>query len=402
MGYAFISYSTKNQSSADAMRTLFNKHQIDTWMAPYDIPVGREYAEVITQAIRGCACFVLLLSDGSQSSKPVRKEVELAVLNFERPIIPVQIETIMLNDAFLFYLHNQQIVSVPVIDESVPEIAQLLQVVHAHTAKNTSTFSVPENESDSLHHNTVGAHCYTQLFSHLTDLGKRLPEIDTAKLLKKTTVLQHTDPAYVHQYEPQVAEGCYDLAYGFWDRNDTDNAEIFFRDAHQIWRRLTEENPDIYEEQLADVCSDLALLLQNTLRGAEAKELLQEELDLYQYLATNKPDQYELRIAETCVRLADAMWYTEDDPVVIEARYREAFAIYRKHMEQSPDAYDLYDTKIAEIYYKLAELLRLLFLGFRDAEAFSFYQEALEIHNRKGTKNGCRCNCSLQNLHKTG
>ena len=82
------------------------------------------------------------------------------------------------------------------------------------------------------------------------------------------------------------------------------------------------------------------------------------------------------------------MWYTEDDPVVIEARYREAFAIYRKHMEQSPDAYDLYDTKIAEIYYKLAELLRLLFLGFRDAEAFSFYQEALEIHNRKGTKNG--------------
>lgn len=30
MGYAFISYSSKNQSSADAMRELFNKHNIDT------------------------------------------------------------------------------------------------------------------------------------------------------------------------------------------------------------------------------------------------------------------------------------------------------------------------------------------------------------------------------------
>ena len=44
MGYAFISYSTKNQSAADAMRALFNKHDIDTWMAPYDIPAGSEYA----------------------------------------------------------------------------------------------------------------------------------------------------------------------------------------------------------------------------------------------------------------------------------------------------------------------------------------------------------------------
>lgn len=54
IGYAFISYSTKNQSSADAMRTLFNKHNIDICMAPYDIPVGSKYAAVITRAIRDC------------------------------------------------------------------------------------------------------------------------------------------------------------------------------------------------------------------------------------------------------------------------------------------------------------------------------------------------------------
>ena len=53
MGYAFISYSTKNQSSADAFRQLLKKHGVETWMAPYDIPAGSEYAEVLYEALTG-------------------------------------------------------------------------------------------------------------------------------------------------------------------------------------------------------------------------------------------------------------------------------------------------------------------------------------------------------------
>ena len=52
MGYAFISYCTKNQTAADAFRDLFIEYGIDTWMAPYDIPAGSKYAGVITNAIR--------------------------------------------------------------------------------------------------------------------------------------------------------------------------------------------------------------------------------------------------------------------------------------------------------------------------------------------------------------
>lgn len=40
MGYAFISYSSKHQDTANATRELFIKKGIDCWMAPYDIPAG--------------------------------------------------------------------------------------------------------------------------------------------------------------------------------------------------------------------------------------------------------------------------------------------------------------------------------------------------------------------------
>lgn len=141
MGYAFVSYSTKNQSFADAMRELFHSHDIETWMAPYDIPAGSKYASVITKAIRNCSCFVLLSND-SQESDAVDSEVELAVLHYKKSIITIEIEKVELNDAFTFYIHNKQIIAVHKIDETSKEIKQVLAVLSAYT-KNFEYLSTP-------------------------------------------------------------------------------------------------------------------------------------------------------------------------------------------------------------------------------------------------------------------
>ena len=52
MGYIFISYSSKNQEQALAVKTFLNKHKIETWIAPGDIPAGSQYAQVINQALK--------------------------------------------------------------------------------------------------------------------------------------------------------------------------------------------------------------------------------------------------------------------------------------------------------------------------------------------------------------
>lgn len=123
--YAFISYSTKNQAEADAMREFLKKNGVDVWMAPGDIPIGSRYARVINKAIKGCACVVLMLTDYAQSSMWVGKEIERAV-NYRKNILSVQLEDIVLNDEFELYISTDQLVAMRKVDENSPEMQKLL------------------------------------------------------------------------------------------------------------------------------------------------------------------------------------------------------------------------------------------------------------------------------------
>ena len=134
MGYAFISYSSKNQGTADAFRALLKKNGVKTWMAPYDIPAGSEYAEVLYDSLIGCSCLVLLLTGDSQSSLWVKKEVNIAVSNC-KPIIPVKLDDIELNSAMKLYLNDQQIVPVRTLDENSEGIRKVLKSIIAITGQ---------------------------------------------------------------------------------------------------------------------------------------------------------------------------------------------------------------------------------------------------------------------------
>ena len=126
--YAFISYSTRWKTDAEALRFLLNKNHIETWMAPYDIPSGNSYADVINKAIRNASCFVLLLSEEAQRSPWVPRETERAI-NYEKPILAVKTKDIILNDEFEFFLSRHQICVVPKIDDSRSEIKDLIKQI---------------------------------------------------------------------------------------------------------------------------------------------------------------------------------------------------------------------------------------------------------------------------------
>ena len=128
MGYAFISYSSKQQADADKLRLLLQNNHIDTWMAPHDLPQGADYADVINDVIRDAACVVLLLTEDTQSSVFVDKEIERA-LHYGKTIAPIQLGKVELNDSFAFYLCNQQIAMVSALDESMPKMQALLRSV---------------------------------------------------------------------------------------------------------------------------------------------------------------------------------------------------------------------------------------------------------------------------------
>lgn len=107
MRQVFISYSTKDQLQAEAVRNVIEQNGITCWMAPRDIPGGSNYTKEIPIAIRGCQAFVLMLSQNAQDSHWVLKELDSAV-NAGKVILPFQLEDITLTDEFNFLLTGTQ------------------------------------------------------------------------------------------------------------------------------------------------------------------------------------------------------------------------------------------------------------------------------------------------------
>jgi DNA ligase (NAD+) len=74
-------------------------------MAPQSIPAGSDYGHEIPKAIEKCKAFLLLLSDASQNSNWVPKEVGLAI-GKGKIVVPFQIDNATISEAFNFYLTN--------------------------------------------------------------------------------------------------------------------------------------------------------------------------------------------------------------------------------------------------------------------------------------------------------
>lgn len=112
MGYAFISYSSKQPRQLNQVKEYLQSNNISFWSAPDDIPVGSKYSEVIKRAIENASCVLFLLSDHSQNSTYCKLEIALA-LKLEKPVIPIQLEDVILNDDFSLYLSSSEFFPLP-------------------------------------------------------------------------------------------------------------------------------------------------------------------------------------------------------------------------------------------------------------------------------------------------
>lgn len=99
----FISYSSKNTTTAQAICHELEDNGIKCWMAPRDIPVGSKYASVITRAIKECKAVVLVFSEQSAISPWVESEINIAFSN-RKPIVPYKIDVVNLESYDEFYL----------------------------------------------------------------------------------------------------------------------------------------------------------------------------------------------------------------------------------------------------------------------------------------------------------
>lgn len=94
----FISYSTKNAEAAKAVCHVLEENGIRCWIAPRDIPPGKNYGDLIDNAIVSSKVFLLVYSSDSLDSQWCNGELNVA-FSEGKTIVPYRIEPAPLKGA---------------------------------------------------------------------------------------------------------------------------------------------------------------------------------------------------------------------------------------------------------------------------------------------------------------
>ena len=102
----FISYSSIDKQTADAICHVLEANKLKCWIAPRNVHAGRNYAEQIMYGIKEAKIVVLVFSKNSQESNFVNNEIDTAFSN-NKPILSFKIDETMPENKMGFYLKNK-------------------------------------------------------------------------------------------------------------------------------------------------------------------------------------------------------------------------------------------------------------------------------------------------------
>lgn len=126
----FISYAGEDKQVAEQVCRALEGEGVRCWIAPRDIPPGRDYEESIVEAIAASRALVLILSTHSNSSAHVRREIQHAYAEgSSTQVIPFRIEHIPYSRSLSYYLGSVQWInaSAPPLEQHLPQLVQALR-----------------------------------------------------------------------------------------------------------------------------------------------------------------------------------------------------------------------------------------------------------------------------------
>jgi hypothetical protein len=102
----FVSYSSQDKPTADAIVASLEANGIRCWIAPRDIMPGTDWGEAIVEAIEQAGTMVLVFSAHSNTSPQIRREIEGAV-SAGIPLIPFRIEEVLPCKSLQYFIGPQ-------------------------------------------------------------------------------------------------------------------------------------------------------------------------------------------------------------------------------------------------------------------------------------------------------
>lgn len=108
----FISYSSQDRDLADVVRSYLETQGRSVWIAPRDVPAGMSYPEAIIGAIRDCRTGLLVLSEQSNQSQHVLREIE-RISSDRKPLYVLRVDDVEISDGLAYFASLLQWVDAP-------------------------------------------------------------------------------------------------------------------------------------------------------------------------------------------------------------------------------------------------------------------------------------------------
>lgn len=108
----FMSHSSRDADKMVLLANRLEERGFTCWLAPRDIPMGNEFAEQLVKAIEDCDLMLVLLTEHSNNSQHVVREINHAV-DRRKPILPVIIGDFPLSKSMQYYLSHTQWLVIP-------------------------------------------------------------------------------------------------------------------------------------------------------------------------------------------------------------------------------------------------------------------------------------------------
>jgi TIR domain/NACHT domain len=116
----FISHSSKDRVTADAICTHLESAGLSCWIAPRNIEPGSTWTKGIMQGLEVCRVFVLVFSEHANSSEHVEREVAKA-FSAGLAVIPFRIKDVVPDQSLSYFLDTVQW-----LDATVPPLEKHL------------------------------------------------------------------------------------------------------------------------------------------------------------------------------------------------------------------------------------------------------------------------------------
>ena len=105
--HVFVSYSNQDKAAADAVCAALESRGLSCWIAPRNIPGGKDWGEAIVEAIEGARVLVLVFSSSANQSRQVAREIERAD-GKNVAVVPFRIEDVKPTKALEYFLSSRQ------------------------------------------------------------------------------------------------------------------------------------------------------------------------------------------------------------------------------------------------------------------------------------------------------